>query len=343
MKILVTGATGFIGSHLVRRLLRNGYDVTALVRRSSSLRFLPKNIPIIYGDIRDLAAVRAALKGFDVVFHNAALVCDWGKKEDFYQINVEGTRNVLAGIEANGIKRLILTSTVGVLGEEDCTTAKTEESPYNPQIPYFLSRIFESDMNHYRFTKMMAERQAIAFCKQHSINLTCLRPTWVYGPREFHAGLFCFAQALLSRIPLIPVGRNNYFHVVYVEDVVRAMVAALEKNLEGIHTFIIGNEHPPFAKDYIGMLSTALGVKMPRIAAQSIFYPIGFLLELVYKLCNIKAAPLLTRARVKMFYCNNIYDTSKARGELDFVAQTPLDVGIAKTVRWWRQNKFLEK
>jgi nucleoside-diphosphate-sugar epimerase len=343
MKIFVTGATGFIGSHLVSRLIEAGHDVSAYIRETSSLKYLPKErIKIIYGDIKNYSQLQKALNGFDVVYHTAALVSDWAEKKDFYQTNVEGTINVLKSCKENKIKRLILTSTIGVLGEEDCKTAKNENSPYNPRINYFLSNIFESDMNHYRITKMIAEKEAIEFCKKHDICLIIIRPTWVYGPREFNSGPFNFCKAVLNGLPIAPIGKNNRFHVVYVEDLTKAMVLALEKNLPGINTFIIGNEQAPFINEYLGKFCKTLKVNIPHSIPQIFFQPIGFFLELIYKLLKIKKPPLLTRARVEMFYCNNIYDVSKAKRELNFVASTPLDTGIEKTVMWWKQNGFLK-
>ena len=343
MKILVTGATGFIGSHLVRALVRGGYDVTALARATSSLSYLPKKkIAVIYGDVRSEANMLAALEGFDAVFHNAALASDWAGRDEFYQTNVVGTRAVLKALRCHKIPRLILTSTIGVLGEEDCPAPKNEESPYKPRMDYFLSRVWESDMNHYRLTKTIAEQEAIAFCKQNNIALTVIRPAWVYGPREFHAGPFSLCQAVLAGVPAMPIGSTNRFHVVYVEDLAEAMVSALRRNFSGIKIFIIGAHEPPLMKDYFNALCSTLGARPRFIFPRFVFRILGFCLEFTYKLFKIKRTPLLTRARANMFYCNNVYDVSRAQQELGFTAATPLEQGIAKTVRWWRLNGFLE-
>lgn len=338
MKTFVTGATGFIGSHLVEKLIQAGHKVTAYARKSSSLEYLPKEVETIYGDICDYAALKKSLNGFDVVYHNAALVSDWSKKEDFYRINFEGTKNVLSAIKENNIKKLIFTSTAGVLGEEDSKTAKNEDSPYKPRTDYFLSNIFESDLNHYRISKMLAEKETIEFCRKNEISLTIIRPVWVYGPREFGSGPFYFCQAVLNGLPFVPVGKTNRFHVVYVEDLTEAMVLVLDKNLSGINVFLIGNEKPPLAQEYLGLFCKYIGVKLPCALPKIFFKPIGFTLELCYKLFNVNKNPLLTRSRVDMFYCNNIYDVSKAKRELGFVASTPLEQGIEKTVNWWRKN-----
>ena len=343
MKIFVTGATGFIGSYLVDKLLGDGHEVTIYARKTSSLDFLPKDrIKIEYGDIRDGNRLKEVLSSFDAVYHNAALVSDWGEKEEFYQTNVEGTKNILNAIQENHIKRLVLTSTIGVIGEENSPFAKDEISPYKPRINYFLSRFFESDMNHYRITKMLAEKEAIEFCKRHNIALTVIRPTWVYGPREFHSGAYYSCSIILKKVPFFPVGKINRFHVIYVEDLACAMASVLEKDFLGINIFIIGSEHPPLAKEYLGSYCKALGVDMPNTLPEFFFYPVGLILECIYKLLRIKKVPALTRSRVKMYYCNNTYNVSKAKDELGFTASTPLTEGVEKTVKWWRQNGYLE-
>lgn len=343
MKIFVTGATGFIGSHLVDELLKENHSITVYARKSSSLKFLPKDkINIAYGDIKDPNRLKEALVGFDVVYHNAALASDWAPKNEFYETNLGGTKNVLLAMRENKIKKLIFTSTIGVIGEENCSTAKNEASPYKPRINYFLSSLFEPDMNHYRMSKMLAEKETIEFAKKHAIALTVIRPTWVYGPREFHSGGYYICRAILDGMPLFPFGKTNRFHLIYVKDLVKAMAVVLKKDLTGINIFIIGNEYPPLAKEYIENYAKSLGAKAPKSIPEGFFQPVGFILEALYKLLRKKNAPLLTRARVKMLYCNNIYDVSKAENELGFIAQTPLAQGIEDTVRWWKENQYLK-
>ncbi len=341
MKIFVTGATGFIGSHLTRQLIKRGYDVTAYARQSSSLKYLPGKTKVVFGDILDYEKLKSALLGFDAVYHNAALACDWADKNEFYKINVEGTTNVLNAIRANRINRLILTSSCAVLGEEDYPSAKKEESPYKPKQKYFLSGMFESDMNHYRITKAAAEKEAIEFCRQHGISLTVIRPVWVYGPREFHAGPFNFCSAVNKGLIVFPATAGKRFHVIYVEDLAKAMILALEKNFDGINIFNIGNKKSPMVKEYLGAFCKATGKEMPFLLPEYYFAPIGVAAEFIYKILGIKKSPLLTRARAKMFYCDNIYDITKAERLLGFTASTTLEKGIEKTVRWWRQNGFL--
>jgi len=342
-KVFVTGASGFIGSHLVDRLVNFDYAVTALVRESSNLRFLPLDkIEITKGNLDDLKVLQEGMRGADSVFHLAALVSDWGRSQDFFKVNVEGTLNVMSAAYQAGVKKVILVSTCAVLGEEDCPVPKDENSPYKPKARYFLSRFFESGMNNYRYTKMLAERKAIDFAKINKINLIVIRPPWVYGPREFGAGPFEFCQTVLAGFPIAPMGKKNKFHVIFVKDLAKSLERALGRDLPGVHVFNIGNEDAPGIRQYFTFFCQELDVKPPVYAPFWVMYPLGLLSEIMAKAFKAKKPWLLTRSRVKMFYCNNVYDVSRAKKLLDFVPQTPLKEGIAETVRWWRDNGYLK-
>ena len=336
MKILVTGANGFIGSHIVDRLLMDGYQVRVLTRESSDLSFLPiEKIEVFQGELDN---ADKALKGCDVLIHAAAHVRDWGNYEMFYQANVIGTRHVLNAAKCCGIKHVVLMSSNAVLGEEDCVRAKSEDAPYKPSMSYLLP--FECSMNHYRETKAEQEQETIEFCQENNINLTVLRPVWVYGEREFHAGPYEFCKTVLSGVPVLPMGKDNRLHCVNVKDVARAVSLAAQKKLEGIRIYNIGNEEAPKTREYFNLYCRYMGKEPPHYLSFWWFYPLGFLLEMIARLIGSSEPLLLTRARVKFFYYDNIYGTRKAKEELDFVARIPLEEGIKETVAWWKDNGF---
>ncbi|TRZ95623.1 NAD-dependent epimerase/dehydratase family protein [bacterium] len=343
MKIFITGSTGFIGSHIVRKLAKNSeHTITIYTRPTSFLGFLPKkNIRIAYGDIRNFNTLNQEAKGADMVIHNAAMVSDWGKRQDFYQTNVEGTRNILQAIRDNQIKTMIFTSTIGVLGEENCLLAKTESADYKPRINYCLGKVLESAMNHYRISKMIAEKETIDFAKENAINLTVVRPVWVYGPRDCHGWSYHLAKALSSGIPFIPVDKKVYFHLIYVEDLASLIDLLIKENLEGTNIFNAGNTIATRLGEYLQVLSSELKKNIPPSLPKWALQPLGLISEVAYRSINAKKSPLLNRARVEMFYCNNIYDTSKLIRRLNFTPSTGLREGIKKTVKWWRRNHLL--
>jgi nucleoside-diphosphate-sugar epimerase len=339
--IFITGAPGFIGSHLIRELAKEDYRVKALTRVGSNLRFIyGYDIETVEGDIRNQEEVEKTMKGCDAVVHLAAFARDWGRKKDFYDINVGGTKNILKAVEKNKIEFLIHLSTNAVLGEEDYPEPKAEDSPYKARYPYFLSNIWESDMNHYRCSKMQAEKEAISFCRKKGINLTVLRPVWVYGPREFHSGPYYFCKYVSGNMRLLPGCRTNKFHVIYVKDLVRIIAKVLKSPPEGINIYNIGSQYVSTMDEFWRLFCKYLKVKTPIYLPKFMTYPFGFLTEALYKLFRIKKSPSLTRARVSMGYCNNIYDVSKVKREIGF-NETPLEKGVKTTVRWWRRNGFL--
>ena len=233
-KLFLTGATGFIGSDLLEKFVGEGYDVVALVRPTSNLRFIRQyidnpQIEIREGDVRDKKGLGELITDCDTLVHCASFVGDWGKKEDYYKTNVQGTRNVLEAGREQGVDFTILISSNVVLGEEDCLRAKGEDSSYNPEFPYFLRNVFESDMNHYRNTKAVAEREAIDFSLRNQANLTVVRPVWTYGPREFNAGPYIFCKSVLSGNRFFPGLKTNKFHTIYVKDLSEMVFRLIEK------------------------------------------------------------------------------------------------------------------
>jgi len=340
-KIFVTGGTGFIGSNLIRELAKKNYRVKALIRNSSNLKFISGyDIETVKGNLRDLKSLEEAMEGCNAVIHTAALARDWGRKKDFYDINVGGTENVLKASKKNKIKFLIHLSTNAVLGEEDCPKAKDENSPYNCRYKYFLSNFWESDMNHYRCSKTQAEKKAISFCRKNNINLTVLRPVWVYGPREFHSGPYYFCKYISSGIRLLQGCKTNKFHVIYVKDLAKIITKIIENPSKGTNIYNIGSQYVPTMDEFWRLFCKYLKVKPPIYLPKFLIYPIGITMEALYKLLRIKHSPDLTRARVAMGYDNNIYDVSKIHKELEF-KETSLEKGVKTTVKWWRRNSFL--
>jgi nucleoside-diphosphate-sugar epimerase len=345
-KIFLTGATGFIGSNVAERFVREGFNLVALARPTSNLRFIQEGIDkgqieIKNGDIRRKEGLCELMEGCDTLVHCASFVGDWGRKKDYYETNVQGTRNVLETAKEQGINFTLLVSSNAVLGEEDCLIAKEEDSPPNPQFPYFLRSIFESDMNHYRNTKALAEKESIDLALKNKLNLTVVRPVWTYGPREFNAGPYIFCKSLIGGNRFFPGSKTNKFHTIYAEDLSEMILRLVEKRKDGINIFNLGSEQVSTMDEFWCSFCDVLGEKHPIYIPKSLIYPVGIGMEAGYKLFKAKNAPLLTRARVEMGYCNNIYGVEKVRDEIGPLRDTPLKEGVEKTVGWWKNNGFL--
>ncbi|MGD8400280.1 MAG: NAD-dependent epimerase/dehydratase family protein [Bacillota bacterium] len=340
--VLITGANGFIGSHVVRFFCNQTVRVGCLVREGSDLKNIDGlPVELRYGSLEDYDSLVRALHGFDFVIHIAGMARDWGKYQEFYQTNVVGSLNLLRACLANQIKDMIFTATNSVYGEENYHGLKDETSPHRPHYRYFADRIFPCQLNYYRETKAIAKEKAIEFAKAHDLNLTVLEPVWVYGEREFHTGFFEYLDTARQGIPFLPGSSHNRFHLVYAGDLARAYWLAFQKRLSGINCFIIGNQHADYMEKVYATFCEKAGLKKPRNLSKSISYPIGFLLELIAILIRSKEPLLLTRGRVNMFYDNIEYATHKAQLVLGFVNEYSLEQGIEKTVRWYQQQNLL--
>jgi nucleoside-diphosphate-sugar epimerase len=340
--ILITGASGFIGGHVARYFAEKGEQVTCLLRPGSDTSFIDDiQMTRVAGDILDIESLEKAFKGMDFIIHIAARVGDWGKYEDFYNTNVQGTLNVLNAALHNNIRDVILTGTVSSYGEENCKSPKDETNPYRSHYPYFLDRIFPSAMNYYRDTKALMTTESIDFARKNNMNLTIIEPVWVYGENEFSSGFYEYLKAVSSGMPFMPGSKKNLFHVVYAGDLAEAFYLACKKNLNGIHRIIIGNEKPELMNQLYKNFCLAANLKMPRNLPKCLVYPVGFILELISTVLNKTSPPILTRARVDMFYDNIAYRTDNAYELLSFRCKTDIVSGINNTVTWYIQHKYL--
>lgn len=341
--ILVTGASGFIGGHVVRHFVENGEHVTCLLRPGSDTGFID-DLPVkrIQGNILDAESLDLACKGMDFIIHCAARVGDWGNYQEFYETNVQGTLNVLNSALKNNISDVIITGSVSSYGEEHCPELKDESSPYNSHYHYFLDSIFPNAMNHYRDTKALMTASAIEFAEKNGMNLTVMEPVWVYGENEFSSGFYEYLEAVSSGFPVMPGSTKNLYHVVYAGDLAEAYYLAFKKGLPGIHRFIIGNEKPELMHTIYRHFCETANLKFPLSLSKWTVYPIAFLMELTATILKRKSPPLLTRARVNMFYDSIAFNTNKAFQVLNFRCKTDTLTGIQKTVSWYIQHKYLK-
>lgn len=342
--VLITGITGFIGSHTAEHFLEAGYRVGGLIRKdSSSANIDHLEIQREYGSVEDYSQLCRIVQRYDAVIHIAAWAADWGPWERFRKTNVEGTLNVLKAAHGAGHTHVIITGSISTYGEEDYAGEKDEAYPNASHYPYFMDRMFPCKMNYYRDSKAEAKAQAIQFAQSHSLNLTVIEPTWVYGEREFSSGFYEYMDSVRSGMFFMPGSRKNRFHLVYVKDLARAYRLALEKEPEGVQTFIIGNSQAPLMHEVYSGFCREAGLKAPLLMPKWLFYPLGFAMELIYTLFNSQTAPVLTRGRVNMFYDNIVYTVEKSQRILGFSCETELKDGIHKTVQWYKENGYLKE
>lgn len=343
-KVLLTGAGGFIGSHVAALFARQNIPLKCLIRPHGDVSFLEQlNVELAWGDIRQLKTIQSALRDVDFVIHTAGRSSDWGKRADFYANNVLGTMNVLRACKLANIGNVVITGSISSYGEENCQAPKSEGSPSNSHYHYFLDGFFPSAMNFYRDSKALLTQRATAFAQANQINLTVIEPVWVYGERELNVGFYSYLKAVREGMKYAPGSRSNKLHLIYAGDLAQAYLLAWQKKLPGVQRVIIGNPQAEKLHQTHKLFCAAALIKPPKLLPKALVYPLGFGMELFATLLSQKQPPLLTRARVNMMYDNIEYTVSKARELLGFEARTPLQEGIQRTVDWYVQHGFFRK
>jgi nucleoside-diphosphate-sugar epimerase len=343
-RVLLTGATGFIGSHVAELFSKENIPIKCMVRPTADLSFLNHlNVETCVGDITDYEPLEEAMQDIDFVIHTAGKSSDWGKHSDFYNSNVIGTLNILKACKSKSISNIIITGSISSYGEENSKQIKNEDSPFNSHYPYFLDRIFPSAMNHYRDTKAILTKEAVKFAEENSLNLTVLEPAWVYGEREFNTGFFEYLKSVQNGMKLAPGSKFNKLHVIYAADLSEAYLTAFRKKLTGINRIIIGNPTADKLNEIHSLFCESAKLKPPKLLPKFILFPIGFWMELLSTIFQKKNPPLLTRSRVNMMYDSFEFSTEKAKRILGFVAGTSLKDGVFQTVKWYKDNGYLEE
>ncbi|MEN6519712.1 MAG: NAD(P)-dependent oxidoreductase [Armatimonadota bacterium] len=324
MLILVTGATGFIGGHLVQALLRSGHEVRAIVRESSNYERLSSNgVEIKKGSLVDPESVSAACRNVDVVFNLAAKLGGQAVKVDeMRQVNVQAVRVLLEACQRNNVRQVIHCSTPGVVG---MSGVAPECLPYRP------SALYER-------TKCDGEKTALAYHKNNHVAVTVIRPDFVYGPGDLHK-LKLFKAIKEDRFPLIGSGRS-LLHPTYVDDVVSGCLITMENPAAFGEIFNIAGPRPVTVFELAKVISNTLGLRSTRKNVPVILAKLAaYGAEAAAGILNHE--PPLTRYQVNFFTRDHASDTSKAEQTLGFEPQVSLSDGIQQTVEWYIDQGYL--
>ncbi len=327
MKSLVTGATGFLGSALVRELLKDGKEVRVLVRQGSSTRNIDGlEVEKAYGDVRDKESVKAALAGCDVFYQTAALFEYWGpSKKDYYDVNVEGTKASLQAALEQGVPKVVHTSSIVALGAHGCDYLAKEDAEFN----YWKTGA------HYCISKYLAEVEALKFAEK-GLAVVVVNPGAVIGIRDVRptpSGRLIL-DVLNKKTPGYMDGGLNY---VDVEDVARGHILAAQKGKTG-EKYILGNANLSML-DFYRLVADVAGMKPPKLK-----FPYPAVLATAY-LYGIVAAisrrpPVVTPAAARVARMYGYFDSSKAVKELG-MPQTPIRTTVEKAVNWFRENGYV--
>jgi dihydroflavonol-4-reductase len=319
--VLVTGASGFVGSHLVRHLVRQSTPVRALVR-TSSRRDLLEGLPVefVEGDLRNPDSLDRACRGVGRVFHVAADYRLWAADpSEIYESNVDGTRNLIEAARRAGVERFVYTSTVATIAVPRADSLPNERTQAS----------LDEMIGHYKRSKFLAEREAV-LAAESGLPIVIVNPTTPVGPGDAKptpTGRI-IVDFLTGRMPAyVDTGLN----VVAVEDVAAGHVLAAERGRTG-ERYILGHRNMTL-KEILDALAAITGLRSPRVRLpHAAAYMAGLADTLMARLRGRE--PQIPLDGVRMSRHKMFVDSSRAVRELGFVS-TPVEPALERAVRWF--------
>jgi dihydroflavonol-4-reductase len=332
-KILVTGASGFVGSHLVEFLLNKRIPLSNLrlfVETGNKIDNLPdKKFDIVYGDIRNVDDVNIAMKNVSTVYHLAAKIDFDGTWEEYKSINVDGTKNLVdAALKNKKFKKFVNYSSIGVHG-----------------LPAGIGDIRNWDESHvasytnlYGRSKWEAEEILREAHRKHNLPYITIRPASVYGPREKGPTLALYRAIKSGQFLFIGKGTNK-MHYVYVQDLVNATyLAGTSKRTNG--EYIIAGNEPTEFRDIVKHVAKSIDKPVPRLSiSKSVAMIIAYIFELITKITGVKL-PLFP-SRVKTMTTEYYYNIKKSKKELKYHPKFSFKNGSKLTGKWYQENKYV--
>lgn len=333
MNVLVTGATGFLGKNLVKKLKERGDSVRCLVRKTSDVAPLEKmGVELAEGDITMYESVLDAARGMDTVYHAAALVeVGTAPKSEFYLLNVEGTRNMLKACHMAGIGKLVHVSTQSVTFDFTDRHYATEETPF--PLKY---------KDHYSETKALAEKEVIDAAKKGRVNACAVRPTWVWGPGDTTILPVLAKLARRKQLFLINGGRAE-MSTSYVENVCDCLILAAEHDEFCGEAFLVTDDERITAREFIQKLAVAAGFQRPKLSIPyGIAYASAAVAEKLHSLSGSKKPPLMTRYAIALSGRTVTYSCEKAKDKLGYRPAIDIDEGMQRLANWVKEIGGIE-
>lgn len=326
-RILVTGGTGFTGGHLIRRLLSKGHEVIVLDNKKGivydELEALGAKISI--GSVTDKKLVEKLVEGCDTVQHLAAAFREINVPKSLYwDVNVNGTRNLLEASQKYSVKRFVYCSTCGVHGDVKDPPAP-ETAPINPE-------------DYYQYTKYEGEKVAQEFMKQ-GMKISILRPAAIYGPEDPERWLMLFKRTASGTFYMFGDGKATYAPL-YIDNLVDAFELAMEKEAAIGQTYLIADEKYYQLNDLVTEIGKVLGKDIRIIHLP--FAPLWLAAAVIEAVCvPFKVTPPIFRRRVDWFRQKRAFDISKAKRELGYDPKVDLRTGLERTAKWYKEHGYL--
>jgi len=327
MKILVTGADGFVGSNLVRELLLRKHEIIAFVQYGNNpITIKDLSIEIKFGDLLDKKSINKAIAGCDALIHTAAITYVWPYRSDIQKkVNIEGTKNIMQAALENNLKKVIHVGTANSFG------FGTKEKPGNEKLPYMADR-YKMD---YMDTKYEAHKLVLNMVRNENLPAVIVNPTFMFGPYPTPMGSAKMIESVYKgQVPGYSSGGRNY---VAVKDVCIAIANALDLGKTG-ESYILGNENLSY-KEIFSTIAEATGVKAPKLFMPD-FLVKGYALILTILAKLFRFNPTVNYRMSLMSVDEHYYSPEKARNELK-LPQTPIKTAIIEAFKWMRENNYL--
>lgn len=333
-KAAVTGGGGFIGSHLVRQLLARGVATVVIGRHSYPELEKLGGSPAV-GDIRDRAFLEQAFAGCDTVFHVAAKAGIWGRRQEYFGINLTGSENVIAACRANGVAHLVYTSTPSVVFDGQDLAGADESLPCP-----------EKFICHYAASKAAAERSVLA-ANGLALKTVALRPHLVWGPGDTNLIPRLVERGRRGLLKRVGEGRN-LVDISYIDNVVEAHLLAA-RNLAGEggaagKAYFISQGEPVnlwgwidefFALVKVPPVKKSVSLRQARLA--------GGFLELLYGLLRIGKEPLMTRFLAEQLALSHWFSLAAAHRDLGYKPSISIAEGMRRTAEWLKETESLPR
>jgi dihydroflavonol-4-reductase len=328
LRYLITGATGFIGPYLVRKLLSLGHSCRCLVRSVSKAKtVLEPGVELIEGDITDKSTLKGVASGIDAVFHLATLGHTHNfdtPREMFHQVNVRGTVNIMDEALAAGVKKVIHCSSTAAMGI--CKDIPANEE--SECLPHHL----------YGESKLDAEKEVLRLVNDKSLSAVIIRFSLVYGPGDRHDILKLTHLTKRGLIPRIGKG-TKLTPLIHVEDAVNGLILAMGKGKAG-EIYLITNAQPEPFDNVIKIIKETLGVSsksipIPEWAALYAASAIEWISIIIGK------TPIVTRKNIESTIADRAFSIEKAKRELGFEPLIDPEKGLRETILWYMKNGWI--
>jgi nucleoside-diphosphate-sugar epimerase len=325
-EILVTGGTGFLGSHLVPALQDRGDSVRVLAFPTEETSLLEaRGVAVYRGDIRDPQAVVAAMQDADGVMHLAGMMGVWRPMDEYRAVNVTGTENVCRAALAEGARVVHVSSwTVYGMG---LGNPVAEDSPLMPM------------REPYAMTKAAGDASVQRMITEDQLKAVIIRPGTVFGPGSELNFSRIADRVRTGRWVIVGSGRNA-IPLVYVTDVVQGLILALERESAVGQAYNIGNDRPLSQRQFLHAVAREIGASPPRLRIPyRALYAVAYVAERLAELTRSPREPAVTRHGVNLFGTDNRHAIDKARRELGYRPTMPLEEGVRITAAWYQAQR----